>query len=88
MVVNENLQEGVKDVFLSFLENIGKAVWVEIVTTEPVCTYYFGPFSGEPEAREATIGYIEDLKSEGAGGIDVRSVKRCRTPTELTIFEE
>ncbi len=88
MVVNENLQEGVKDVFLSFLENIGKAVWVEIVTTDPVCTYYFGPFSGEPEAREATIGYIEDLKSEGAGGIDVRSVRRSRTPTELTIFEE
>lgn len=88
MVVNENLQEGVKDVFLSFLENIGKAVWVEIVTTEPVCTYYFGPFSGEPEAREATIGYIEDLKSEGALGIDVRSVKRARTPEDLTIFEE
>ncbi len=88
MVVNENLQEGVKDVFLSFLENIGKAVWVEIVTTEPVCTYYFGPFSGEPEAREATIGYIEDLKSEGALGIDVRSVKRSRTPDNLTIFEE
>jgi hypothetical protein len=88
MVVNENLQEGVKDVFLSFLENIGKAVWVEIVTTDPVCTYYFGPFSGEPEAREATIGYIEDLKSEGAMGIDVRSVKRSRTPENLTVFEE
>ncbi len=88
MVVNENLQEGVREVFLSFLENIGRAVWVEIVTTDPVCTYYFGPFSGEPEAREATIGYIEDLKSEGALGIEVRSVKRSRTPEVLTIFDE
>ncbi|MCS6959208.1 MAG: DUF1816 domain-containing protein [Pseudanabaenaceae cyanobacterium SKYGB_i_bin29] len=88
MVVNDSLQESVKDVFLTFLENIGRAVWVEIVTEDPQCTYYFGPFVGEPEAREATIGYVEDLKSEGAVGIDVRSIKRMRTPAVLTIFDE
>jgi Domain of unknown function (DUF1816) len=57
--------------------------WVEISTTTPHCTYYFGPFECESSARSSQNGYIEDLEGEGAQGIAVW-VKRCQPP-QLTI---
>ncbi|MEI6064995.1 MAG: DUF1816 domain-containing protein, partial [Pseudanabaena sp. ELA748] len=39
-----------KNVFTSVLEKLGLAVWVEIVTDAPRCTYYFGPFISEANA--------------------------------------
>jgi hypothetical protein len=60
--------------------------WVEIITTKPRCTYYFGPFPTQDEAKAAYPGYIEDLDSEGAQGIAI-VIKRCQ-PTELTICED
>lgn len=62
------------------------AWWVEIVTAQPKCTYYFGPFVSAEEAKRAESGYVEDLEKEGSKGIAVQ-VKWCQ-PQELTIVEE
>ncbi|MGB7060036.1 MAG: DUF1816 domain-containing protein [Geitlerinemataceae cyanobacterium] len=57
--------------------------WVEISTTAPHCTYYFGPFECETSARSSQHGYVEDLEGEGARGITVW-VKKCQ-PRQLTL---
>jgi len=75
-----------KEVLIKILHLMGLACWVEIVTDNPRCTYYFGPFVSEQEAHAAKSGYIEDLENEGAQGISV-TVRRCK-PTNLTIFDE
>lgn len=62
------------------------AWWVEVVTAQPKCTYYFGPFASAEEARRSESGYVEDLEKEGSKGITVQ-VKWCQ-PKELTIAEE
>ncbi len=60
--------------------------WVEIQTIVPRCTYYFGPFDTDQEARLYQGGYLEDLILEKAGGITVKT-KKCQ-PNHLTIVEE
>jgi hypothetical protein len=75
-----------KEVLIKILHFMGLACWVEIVTDNPRCTYYFGPFVSEQEAHAAKSGYVEDLENEGAQGISV-TVRRCK-PTNLTIFDE
>ncbi|MDX2096141.1 MAG: DUF1816 domain-containing protein [Leptolyngbyaceae cyanobacterium bins.59] len=57
--------------------------WVEINTSVPLCTYYFGPFDNQTEARESRTGYVDDLYQEGARDI-VALVKHCH-PKKLTI---
>lgn len=75
-----------KNIFTSILETFGLAVWVEIVTDSPRCTYYFGPFVNELEAESAKIGYIEDLETEGSKGLAV-NIKRCK-PDSLTVYDD
>ena len=75
-----------KNIYTSILETLGLAVWIEIVTDLPRCTYYFGPFSSESEAEGAKIGYIEDIEAEGSKGLAVM-VKRCK-PEMLTIYDD
>ena len=75
-----------KEQLTNMLEFLGLAWWVEIITQNPSCTYYFGPFMSYEEAEDAQDGYIEDLQGEGAQGISA-AIKRCK-PTELTIFDE
>ncbi len=69
----------------SLLQKLGIAVWTEVRTESPCCTYYFGPFSSFTEAEETQAGFIEDIKREGAKGIAV-AIKRCK-PDELTVFD-
>jgi hypothetical protein len=57
--------------------------WVEVQTSVPQCTYYFGPFDYHDEAKASRAGYVEDLEGEGASDIVVR-VKQCQ-PDVLTI---
>ncbi len=57
--------------------------WVEINTSVPLCTYYFGPFDSQEEARDSRTGYIDDLYQEEARGI-IASIKQCQ-PVGLTI---
>jgi hypothetical protein len=69
-----------------FLQILNTPWWVEIITAQPKCTYYFGPFSNLAEAEAACPGYFEDLESEGSQVIEV-IIKRCQ-PDKLTICHE
>ena len=60
--------------------------WTEIVTEQPYCIYYFGPFVSEQEAQEFLPGYLEDLKQEGCQVVLIQT-KQCQ-PKELTILQE
>jgi hypothetical protein len=75
-----------KELLIEILNFVGLAYWVEIITENPTCTYYFGPFLQAKAAENATEGYLEDLKNEGATGIKVQ-IKRCK-PGNLTICDE
>jgi hypothetical protein len=76
----------IQDIWSSALHLMGQAWWVEITTDRPHCTYYFGPFATAVEADEAKAGYIEDLESESAQGMQV-AIKRCK-PVQMTIDYE
>lgn len=67
-------------------ERIDFGWWIEVVTALPGCTYYFGPFASTQEAQLAKVGYIEDLRQEGAKEITLQ-LKQCQ-PQNLTIFED
>ena len=75
-----------KEFLTNLLNMLGLAWWVEVITENPRCTYYFGPFMNEKDAQASRTGYVEDLEHEGAQGIIV-SVKRCK-PASLTISED
>lgn len=75
-----------KELLLKLMDSLGFAFWVEIVTENPHCTYYFGPFAGKNEAETAKAGYVEDLQGEGAA-IASLQVKRCQ-PGQLTIYDD
>lgn len=75
-----------QNIAIGFREGLNTDWWVEIKTTYPSCTYYFGDFDNLREAKKYCSGYIEDLQSEGAQGIKVR-IKRCE-PQLLTICDE
>jgi hypothetical protein len=75
-----------KELFISVFDAIGLAHWVEIVTDNPRCTYYFGPFLFKSDAEAEKMGYVEDLQGEGARIVSL-SVKKCQ-PSNLTIFDE
>ncbi|MBW4467616.1 MAG: DUF1816 domain-containing protein [Pegethrix bostrychoides GSE-TBD4-15B] len=74
------------ELWLSALEFLGLAWWVEIVTETPSCTYYFGPYISAEEAEVAKPGFVSDLRQEGAKGIKVE-IKRLK-PERLTMFDE
>jgi Domain of unknown function (DUF1816) len=61
----------------------GRAWWIEVSTSQPSCLYYFGPFANSKEAERLMGGYVEDLESELAQGIQAK-IKRCK-PDKLTI---
>lgn len=67
-------------------EDSKSAWWVEVMTAQPRCIYYFGPFSSKKQAEIPQIGYVDDLEAEGARGITTQ-IKWCK-PRELTICQE
>lgn len=75
-----------KELLISLLHFFGWALWIEIVTDVPRCTYYFGPFLTQKEAEVFKDGYVEDIQQEGAAGIAIR-IKRCK-PAKLTVDDE
>ncbi|WP_414529308.1 DUF1816 domain-containing protein [Nodularia chucula] len=82
----QTIWNNLKESLTSTFHNLGLAWWVEIVTQNPRCTYYFGPFLRSADAKVALKGYVEDLEVEGAQDILV-NVKRCK-PGTLTIAED
>jgi hypothetical protein len=81
-----NFLESTEEFFTSYLEQTGRAWWVEIVTKKPDCTYYFGPFASHREAQLSQLGYIEDLERERPQLIAIE-IKQCQ-PKYLTIFDD
>ncbi|HLO46855.1 MAG TPA: DUF1816 domain-containing protein [Kamptonema sp.] len=81
----KELQELSSTNIIDFLERLGMAVWIEVITQSPHCIYYFGPFTSRKEAQLAISGYVEDLEKENAKVIAV-DVKRGR-PIKRTICE-
>lgn len=81
-----NLSETLQQPLISVLEKLRLALWVEIVTEQPRCTYYFGPFACAEPAKQAVSGYIEDLKQESAQIVTV-AFKRIQ-PMEITIEDD
>jgi hypothetical protein len=73
-------------VFAAYLEKMGIAWWIEVITNKPNCIYYFGPFSSSSDAQSSSGGYLEDLEQEKAQIINV-DIKRGQ-PKQLTIFED
>ncbi len=76
----------IQDIWTDILNFLGQAWWVEILMTQPQCTYYFGPFASISEANIAMPGYVEDLESELAQDIQTY-IKRCK-PSMLTVIHE
>ena len=84
--ITRKFLEQIENCFTDLCEQLGIAWWVKVVTDNPGCTYYFGPFASAKEAKLYQPGYIEDLVQEEAQIIAV-DVKRC-APKRLTSFEE
>lgn len=76
--------EQAENITVSLLEQLGLAWWVEVITNEPHCTYYFGLFITESAAKLSQFGYIEDIVQEG-GNISSVEVKRFQ-PKVLTLI--
>ncbi len=75
------------ETWTNVLDFWGQAWWVKVSTTQPSCTYYFGPFADRQQASQAKSGYVEDLESESAQIIQTK-IERCK-PMQLTIeFED
>lgn len=83
-ILNTKILEKTDEIWTNTLDFLGQAWWVEVLTTYPRCTYYFGPFGGVESATLAVSGYVEDLEGEAAQGIKTQ-VKRCH-PARLTIL--
>lgn len=73
-------------VFISLIFFQQQKWWIKIDTQSPSCTYYFGPFDSQEEARSHYQDYLLDLQMEGAEGITY-SIEQSR-PQQLTIGAE
>jgi hypothetical protein len=82
-ILNNKILVKTDELWTNTLDFLGQAWWVEVLTTQPRCTYYFGPFGGVDSATLAVSGYVEDLEGESAQGIKTQ-VKRCH-PDRLTV---
>ena len=72
--------------FTSYLEKMGLACWIEVMTESPKCIYYFGPFASGGDAESSLEDYLEDLREENAEIVSVEI--RRGIPRELTVLEE
>lgn len=76
-------QHDTQTTFLSNLEQLGLAWWIEVITNNPYCIYYFGPFGSIQQAQLYQAGYIEDLEQENAQIVSV--MIQQQQPQYLTI---
>ncbi|WP_373538830.1 DUF1816 domain-containing protein [Chamaesiphon sp.] len=82
-ILNNKALMKIDEIWTNALDFLGQAWWIEVLTTQPRCIYYFGPFRGAELANLAVSGYVEDLEGEAAQGIKTQ-VNRCH-PARLTI---
>jgi Domain of unknown function (DUF1816) len=81
--LNSEVLLKITDFFTNIWSFWERAWWIEVVTTQPHCTYYFGPFMDAQEAKIEMPGFIEDLESEFVQEIKIQ-IKHCK-PAQLTI---
>jgi hypothetical protein len=84
LTLDRKLSAKILNLWTDALNACRQAWWIEIFTTQPKCTYYFGPFAGAEEAHVASKGFVEDLKCEFAQGITIK-IDRHSQPDLLTI---
>jgi hypothetical protein len=82
----DQFTEEAEEIFTTYLEKIGLACWIEIITESPECIYYFGPFASGIEAQHSLEGYLEDLQEEKTKIVET-NIKRG-IPKNLTILPE
>ncbi len=83
LTINNKIPGQMAEFWTTILNFLGRAWWVEVLTAQPKCLYYFGPFADAKEAAVAMEGYVEDLENESNQGIQTQ-IKRCK-PDLLTI---
>ena len=84
LTLNNKLSTKILNLWSVTLNACRQSWWIEILTMQPKCTYYFGPFVGAWEAEVASKGFVEDLESEFAQGIETK-IDRHSQPDLLTI---
>jgi hypothetical protein len=84
LTLNHKLSTKILNLWTDTLNACRQAWWIEILTAQPKCTYYFGPFAGAEEAHVASKGFVEDLEGEFAQGIKTKIDRHCQ-PDLLTI---
>ncbi len=84
LTLNNKLSTKILNLWTDILNACRQAWWIEILTAQPNCTYYFGPFAGAWEAEVASKGFVEDLEGEFAQGIKIK-IDRHSQPDLLTI---
>jgi len=60
--------------------------WIEILTAQPLCLYYFGAFTVHQEAQQLQAGFIEDLLLESATILSANI--RFYQPSQLTLTRD
>ncbi len=85
-MVKSSSSEQTDSIESSFSQILKLFWWLEIKTVVPPCTYYFGPFSSQKEAKISQYHYIDDLSHQKAHGITVE-IKQLQ-PKELMIYED
>ena len=57
--------------------------WITILTAQPLCLYYFGPFTFSQDAESIKDRFIEDLRQENALILCTRI--RFLQPSQVTV---
>ncbi|MCL1492233.1 MAG: DUF1816 domain-containing protein [Pseudanabaena sp. Salubria-1] len=60
--------------------------WIEILTAQPLCLYYFGAFTSHQEVQQLKAGFIEDLLLESATILSA-NILFCQ-PSQLTLTRD
>jgi hypothetical protein len=60
--------------------------WIEILTAQPLCLYYFGAFTSHQEVQQLQAGFIEDLLLESATILSA-NIRFCQ-PSQLTLTRD
>lgn len=60
--------------------------WIEILTAQPLCLYYFGAFTSHQEVQQQQAGFIKDLVLESATILSA-NIRFCQ-PSQLTLTRD
>ncbi|WP_449417062.1 DUF1816 domain-containing protein [Phormidium nigroviride] len=79
------LPETISQLSEDFLDSLGLALWIEVITLSPHSIYYFGPFASKKDAQIAIPGYLKSLELKKAQ-VSTTNVKRGK-PIQLIFLD-